>query len=187
MTDFTKLCVTQDTLKSLRGKGIDSEINAVLALVAREMNKKYALCYIDSYDHDLVFDVTHDIEMAKELSKTCVRFESYKEMQGNGKLRIEYVNGDHFRVAEIHEIYDPYLVVYHHAYDGVGFRVEGFETESAAYDWMNREIQYALNNWETVDPEPYTYGYREYTLDDNNQWHHWEFFRVDEWYDYPDE
>ena len=194
MTDFIKLCVTRDTLKSLRGKGIDSEINAVLSLVAKEMDKKYIVCGLNSSDYSYPeFDIASDMERAKELASSNAKmffdYDVVEHSGDNGKLRLVYRSDESFEfyVAEIYEIYDPYLVVYHHAYDGVSFRVNGFTTEMEAYDLMNRSIQYALNNWVTVDPEPYEYGDREYTLDDDNQWHHWEFVNVKELSDYPDD
>lgn len=97
------------------------------------------------------------------------------------KNRITLNRGEEFYVTEIFEL-DPswkWLVVWHHAYDGVGFIVDGCETLDAALTKMYGDVEYEKQNFYdrvtdlTEEDDPLTV-----TIDVGSEWHTWNVLAV---------
>ena len=81
-------------------------------------------------------------------------------------------------VMEIHEVVQhPYYLVYYHAYDGVDFTVQGFDTLREAREEMRKQF------WAEVDDteEDAEEGLTDFSAiyDTGNEWLMWEIIKED--------
>ena len=80
-------------------------------------------------------------------------------------------NDEFFIVCEIKSLSDhDYIAAYHHAYEGVDFKVKGFDSIEEARAYSNK----AADDFKSeVDCWSDERGINSITLDDNNEWHIW--------------
>ncbi len=79
---------------------------------------------------------------------------------------------DYFVVCEIKSIPDAKCITgYNHAYDGVGFKVKGFDSIEEARAFATKKADELAGQVKIVEDNR---DINSITLDDDNEWHHWE-------------
>lgn len=138
--------------------------------------KQYIICGLDSehYMHpDIkvmeIYDEQKEIGSVEKDTGLAVRsISSDSEQIIYGDDKTFYVQ-NWFQV----DTDDPYAVVYHHAYEGVDFRLETTGTYRYCRDFISQDM---LNVWLRIPEEDrveFTDQYNWHVIDDNYQWHVW--------------
>lgn len=141
--------------------------------------KRYLLCELNDENYtDAFFRIFNILSSA---TNTAI-LDCINEYCGNcqvetNDLRIASSRGDSFYVAEIKEFEEhdgTHLLVWHHAYKGVGFEIRYQGTYEECKMEMEREMEMVLNEYHLPDEAKQF----DNVIDTGNEWEVWDIVEI---------
>lgn len=137
----------------------------------------YLLCELDSEHYaDAKYSFFASLDEAKNAArKTCENFDSECDIEyGNSEYRLDaHIWDDDFYVTEILPVDvkegNNHILVWHHAYDGVDFRLVQTGTKEECEDKMHKEVADCCNDY-----GDYSERCADNIVDTGNEWEVWD-------------